>query len=219
VAHARRFLEWLIGAPTTDPVAPKYPSMLSAWYWNGGASIAARVREISDSGAYLSASERWYPGTILTITFQCGSGKNGAKSPDVITMPCRVADHEQDGMRVTFICAGSEQRKALQRFVARVPCHQAPLPFRRERGRYLVEFGMVVSVVLLLIIDAVNCGALSMPGQWQNRSQDFRYPSQYPARDRTNLAGSGVRRYEQGPGQRGRVVYGWCEFARVLPKC
>ena len=158
MAHARRFLEWLIGAPTTDPVAPKYPSMLSAWYWNGGTSIAAQVREISDSGAYLSASERWYPGTILTITFQCGSGKNGAKSPDVLTMPCRVADHEQDGMRVTFICAGSEQRKALQRFVERVPCRETPLPPRKERGRSLVEFGLIVQFVFLLIITAVSSG-------------------------------------------------------------
>ena len=161
---ARRFLEWLIGAPMTEPVAPKFPNMLSAWYWNGGTSIAAKVREISDSGAHLYTPESWYPGTILTITFQCGSGKNGAKSSDVLTLPCRVAGHEQDGMRVTFMCAGPEERKALQRFIKGVPCRETPLVFRRERGRSLVEFGLVVPLVFLLIIIAVNCGALIYAG-------------------------------------------------------
>jgi hypothetical protein len=179
-----KFREWLIRAPSvpsTDSVAPKFPSTLSAWYWNGGTSIAAKVREISDSGGYLYTSELWYPGTILTttFTFQRGSGKNGAKSADSLTLPCKVTGHEQDGMRVSFMCIGPEERKALRLFIERVPCGESPLPFRRERGRSLVEFGLIVQLVFLLIINAVNCGGFIYG--WTNRktgNQVVRYPGQ-----------------------------------------
>jgi hypothetical protein len=116
------------------------------------------VKEISHNGAHLYTAETWYPGTILTITFQCGSGKNGAKSADFLSVPCKVTGHEQNGMRVVFICAGSEERKALQRFIERLPCRETPLPPRKERGRSLVEFGLTVQFLILLIIIAVNCG-------------------------------------------------------------
>jgi hypothetical protein len=165
--------------------------MLSAWYWNGGTSIAAKVREISHSGGYLHTSETWYPGTILTITFQCGSGKNGAKSPDVLTMPCKVTGHEQDGMRVIFMCGGAEERKALQLFIERVPCSESPLPFRRERGRSLVEFGLIVQLVFLLIINAVNCGGFIL---WVDQSQNGKSGLRYPG----SMLGAGTSLRAQG---------------------
>jgi hypothetical protein len=151
VAHARRFLEWLFGVPRTE----------------------------SYSGAHLFTPETWYPGTILTITLQCGSGKNGAKSANFLTVPCKVTGHEQDGMRVIFMCAGSEERKALQRFIERVPCRETPLPPRRERGRSLVEFGLIVQIVFLLIIKAVNCsGFIYGWASHKTGNQDSRYRGQ-----------------------------------------
>jgi hypothetical protein len=190
VAHARRFLEWLFGMPRTETVAPKYPSTLSAWYWNGGTSIGAQVKEISHGGAHLYTPETWYPGTILTITFQCGSGKNGAKSADFLTVPCKVTGHEQDGMRVVFMCAGSEERKALQHFIERVPCRETPLPPRKERGRSLVEFGLIVQFVFLLIISAVNSGGFIYA--WTNHGWTNHKTGNQDSRDRGQAHRAGV---------------------------
>src|ERR1700692_1171318 len=92
------FLKWL----GMEPSPERFPSMLSACYWNGGTVVSAQVRDISDVGAYLVTPERWYVGTILPVTFQYETETNGTKSLEAITVLCKVARNEQDGMGVYF---------------------------------------------------------------------------------------------------------------------
>ncbi len=43
---------------------------LVAYYWDGGASVSHPVREISLAGLYVVTDQRWYPGTLVTMTLQ-----------------------------------------------------------------------------------------------------------------------------------------------------
>jgi Flp pilus assembly protein TadG len=154
-----RILEWLSKIADIDPLpAQRYPGMLSARYWNGGTASGARVQAISDTGAYLVTSERWYPGTLLNITLHFDPGGNDVKSPDSITVTCRVVRHEQDGMEIAFMLFGSKDRKAVQRFIKRVPCGESPLSVRGEAGQSLIEFALMVPLLFVLIFTAINFG-------------------------------------------------------------
>jgi hypothetical protein len=128
-----RFLKWLGPGPSLE----RFPKMLSACYWNGGTVVSAQVRDISDKGAYLVTPERWYVGTILTITFQYEAEANGTKSLEAITVLCKVARHDHEGMGIYFWANGS-QRKALKRFLDRVPCHETPLPASDEASEVAI---------------------------------------------------------------------------------
>jgi PilZ domain len=112
--------------------------MLSASYWNGGTVVSARVRDISGTGAYLVTPERWYVGTMLTITFQYEAETSGTKSLEAITVLCKVARHDHEGMGIYFWVHGSRHRKELKRFLDRVPCHETPLPASDEASEVAI---------------------------------------------------------------------------------
>ena len=44
--------------------------LLVAYYWDGAAPIAHQVQDISSTGFYLLTTERWLPGTMVTMTLQ-----------------------------------------------------------------------------------------------------------------------------------------------------
>jgi hypothetical protein len=67
--------------------------MVAAHYWNGGDATAVEVKDVSETGAYLVTTERWYLGTILTITLNFRSGPDAVEPPDCITLPCKVVRH------------------------------------------------------------------------------------------------------------------------------
>jgi hypothetical protein len=128
-----KFLEWLKGEPSRIPRAERHPCLLSATYWNGGASKAVGVRNISVTGAYLHSPERWYAGTILSVTPQCRAGTGPG---EFITVPSRVVRQGEDGMGVAFMFAGSHDRKAVQHYIERA-CRHTKVPVPREGGQAL----------------------------------------------------------------------------------
>jgi Flp pilus assembly protein TadG len=153
---AMKFLEWLGIEASAVPRDQRYPRKLTASYWNGGTSTGAEVRDISESGAYLITSERWYPGTILSLTLQCEASENGTKKPQTMTVLCKIARHEQDGMGVYFMFAGSKDRKALQHFIAHVPSRETPPVASNEGGQSLIEFALLLPILFVLIFNMVN---------------------------------------------------------------
>src|SRR5690242_19430366 len=91
------------------PVKRTDPGIL-AYYWEGGAPVGHPVKEISSTGAFISTSNRWYIGTILTLTLQ--SDAVASEATDTLLISCRVARHEADGVGVSFVFSKPQDRKA-----------------------------------------------------------------------------------------------------------
>jgi len=44
--------------------------LLVAYYWDGAAPMSRTIQNISSTGFYLVTKERWFPGTMVTMTLQ-----------------------------------------------------------------------------------------------------------------------------------------------------
>jgi hypothetical protein len=148
------FLAWLKEGPNHTKRAARYPQPgIAAYWWDGGIPTARDVKDISTTGAFLNTGERWYPGTILTVTLQEESKDlETADSASSVSLPCKVVRHGLDGVGVSFMFHDKQDRKALERFVRDVVVNG------RECGQALVEFALVLPMLLLLMIYAVNFG-------------------------------------------------------------
>jgi len=77
---------------------------LAAYYWNGAAPDAKRVRDISTSGLYVVTEERWYPGTLVLMTLQkTDSGDEMAERS--IAVHSRAVRWGPDGVGLQFVLA------------------------------------------------------------------------------------------------------------------
>ena len=122
------FIEWLTGSTSERPRAERFPCTLTAHYWNGGGSVGTKIKNISITGAYLYAPERWYVGTILNVTLI--PDMNGAESTDpssAVTVVCKVVRHGLDGIGVAFMFDNNRHRKALRRFLDQTVGKQRPV--------------------------------------------------------------------------------------------
>src|SRR5579863_9030701 len=136
------------------------------YYWDGSAPEGRRLRDISQSGAYIYTTERWYPGTIVRIILQgcqMAAREDGTTGPAASTcIPARVVRHGPDGVAVEFAFRDKEEQESLRAFLAAIPAQpertlagETPL---RTAGQALVEFALIVPLVLILAINAVNFG-------------------------------------------------------------
>jgi PilZ domain-containing protein len=111
----RRFAEEIV-KPLPDTVA----GSLSAFYWEGAASARHSVRNVSLQGADIITLDKWYPGTIINLTLQCGvqtAGEGGATQCKALTMRSKVVAHSQDGVRVAFLYLNRNEREAARKFL------------------------------------------------------------------------------------------------------
>ena len=80
---------------------------LAAYYWNGSASKAHSVRDISATGLYVVTEERWYPGTLILMTLQ-----NTEAGADIdersISVLSRAVRWGNDGVGLQFVLNGEE---------------------------------------------------------------------------------------------------------------
>ena len=114
------FLSWWQQTWSRKRRAQRYPiSGVVAYYWDGGAPRERPVRNISSTGAYLCATEKWYIGTILTITFQQRTHDSGpTRAEPFVSIPCKIVRQDvEKGVGVRFVLRGYEERKALRRFI------------------------------------------------------------------------------------------------------
>ena len=135
-----KFKRWLSGKEKIEPESdlPRSPRTVEpevlVHYWDGSAPGARQLRDISDSGAYIYTSERWYPGTIIRIVLQ---GQRKAAREDGTLVPvdstcvsARVVRYGSDGVAVEFEFRNEEERANFGTFLAAIPPRPAKTPPR-----------------------------------------------------------------------------------------
>lgn len=133
---------------------------LVAHYWNGGAPGSQPVRDISESGFYLTTRERWYPGTLLMVTLQ----RTGAATGEAvsITVQSRVVREDKDGVAFAFVLPVSHGRLPVERprehGVDKGVLVHFLKTIRADSGQALVEYILMLPFILILIVNVVNFG-------------------------------------------------------------
>ena len=80
---------------------------LAAYYWNGAASKAHIVRDISATGLYVVTEERWYPGSLILMTLRnTQAGEEIAER--TISVLSRAVRWGNDGVGLQFVLDDSE---------------------------------------------------------------------------------------------------------------
>ena len=90
---------------------PRIALPLVAHYWDGSAPQGYPVKDISAKGAYILTSGRWYPGTIVKMTF--ASGPSSA-----LVFRAKVVRFGADGVGVQFLYLSKQERKSSEKFMA-----------------------------------------------------------------------------------------------------
>jgi hypothetical protein len=94
-------------------VAPR----LVAYFWDGGTPTAHYIRDLSSTGMYLLTTQRWYPGTLVTMTLQ-RTEKDQAGVRQSITVQARVMRSAEDGVGLRFVVPKTEEGRRIQRYIA-----------------------------------------------------------------------------------------------------
>jgi Flp pilus assembly protein TadG len=162
---------WLLQESEEPRRAPRIPlPEVIVHYWDGSAPEGRRLRDISQTGAYIYTTERWYLGTIIRIIlqgYQAATPINGTPAPKAsISIPAMVVRHGSDGVAVEFVFRDKEAEAELHAFLAKIPA-QPPITVApgvipggkaRRGGQALIEFALILPLVFLLAINAVNFG-------------------------------------------------------------
>jgi Flp pilus assembly protein TadG len=158
---------WLLKENEEPRRAPRRTEPeLVVYYWDGSAPEGRRIRDISQSGAFVYTPERWYPGTIIRIILQgypTAPRADGTLAPKAsICIPARVVRHEDDGVAVEFAFHDKAEEETFRTFQAGIPAQPAktlpPDVTARREGQALIEFALIIPLVLVLAVNALNFG-------------------------------------------------------------
>lgn len=133
-----------------------------AYYWDGGTPKEHAVKNVSLTGAYFYSTERWYPGTIMSLSLkerdEAGQTTSGTPTP---TVRCKVVRHGPDGMGITFMLRTKEEEMAIKELIGRASAAAGLAAGQRqsEKGQALIEYALVTPLLFLLIVNCVNFGA------------------------------------------------------------
>jgi len=186
---------WLEGESSVDKDkrrAPRLPEpSLLVYYWDGSVPEGRKIRDISDSGAYVITPERWYVGTIVRLILQgykTTPQPNGGIIPSRSTsIPSRVIRHGADGIGVEFMFSTPGEKLALEEFLKAIPQSERRLDghLTAVDGQTLIEFALILPMVFLLIVNAVNFGAFLF--SWITVANSARAGAQYLAQGRATV--------------------------------
>jgi PilZ domain len=96
-----RWFEWLSSRERRRAKRQDSPHLV-AHYWDGAAPSAHEVRDISSTGLYLLTDERWYPGTVVTMSLQKADAAD--TDPDrSIMVNAKVVRSGADGVGLSLI--------------------------------------------------------------------------------------------------------------------
>ncbi len=94
-------------------VAPR----IVAYFWDGGPSTAHCIRDVGSTGMYLLTTQRWYPGTLVTMTLQrTEKDQSGVKQS--ITVQARVVRSGEDGVGFGFVVPKTAEGRRIQQYIA-----------------------------------------------------------------------------------------------------
>src|SRR5258708_12004957 len=75
---------------------------LVAFYWDGAVPQPRYIRDVSNTGFYLLTDQRWYPGTLITMTLQrTEKSDDGSKSS--VAVQAKVIRSGEEGVAVAFV--------------------------------------------------------------------------------------------------------------------
>ena len=179
---------------------------LVAYFWEGGAPREHPLKDISLTGAYIVAKDRWLVGTLLDVTLQLvGDGKNPSGAPSW-SLHSKVVRHGPDGFGVDFMWRGNENRKAFKGLLRSLgqqadalaggrSAASGPVSVRPgsdesgskraasersgSQGQALVEYALVVPILLYLILNTVSFGSFIY--SWITVANAARAGGQYAA--------------------------------------
>jgi hypothetical protein len=78
--------------------------LLVAYYWDGSVPMAHKIQNISPTGFYLLTTERWRPGTVVTMTLQRTDTPDGnSNSEHHISVLSKVVRLGEDGVGFEFV--------------------------------------------------------------------------------------------------------------------
>jgi Flp pilus assembly protein TadG len=139
---------------------------LVAYYWDGASPRAHPVRNISSAGFYLLTEQRWFPGTLVTMTLQ--RTDTGDSSPGrSIAVQSRVIRSDADGVGLAFVLpttrSGTEESRRVQSLVMNGAADRKTLDqflqmLRASKGQALIEYILVLPLLFLLVVNVVNFG-------------------------------------------------------------
>lgn len=156
----KAFFDWLkedIGSSAKRATRHLRPRIMAYW-WDGGMPVSRELKNLSTTGAFLDTTERWYVGTIITLTLQQERDDPGKQDRvPSISLPCKVVRDGSDGVGVSFLFRGKEDRKAFEEFVQEA-ISKGPSP-RAAGGQALIEFALTIPLLFLLVFSVVNFGA------------------------------------------------------------
>jgi len=152
------WFEWFLGRERRKAERRK-TARLVAHYWDGAAPLGHAIRDISSTGLYLSTEQRWYPGTLITMSLQ-QVGISDSDPDHSIRVNAKVVRSDADGVGLTFVMTEKHghastqdafvdgaDRKSFRKFLDRI---------RSNAGQSLVEYILMLPFLILLIINLVN---------------------------------------------------------------
>jgi hypothetical protein len=90
---------------------------LVAFYWDGAVPKPRYIRDVSNTGFYLMTDQRWYPGTLITMTLQrTEKSDDGSKSS--IAVQAKVIRPGEDGVAMAFVFPKAEDARRVTSIVA-----------------------------------------------------------------------------------------------------
>ena len=135
VKPSNRWFGWLFSQDRR--VTKRHRSLpLVAYYWDGAEPLAHGILDASLSGVYLLTKQRWYPGTVVTMTLQ--RARASTSDPDrSVSVNAKVVRSGTDGVGLAFLPPPQDSRgggpdlamraadaKMLQRFFEQVQADQ-----------------------------------------------------------------------------------------------
>jgi hypothetical protein len=105
-----------------EPLQEHIAGSLVAYFWEGGAPAPHAVRDLSTHGAYIVTAEKWYLGTIVQLTLQCGSipVSSGGGACVALVVKSSVVAQGADGIRVQFLYLTRHERQQAVKFLETV---------------------------------------------------------------------------------------------------
>jgi len=112
----KNWFEELMAGNQRRPLRYLAPRLV-AYFFDGGTPTAHCIRDVSSSGMYLLTTQRWYPGTLVTMTLQ-RTEKDQAGVRQSITVQARVMRSAEDGVGLRFVVPKTEEGRRIQRYIA-----------------------------------------------------------------------------------------------------
>jgi hypothetical protein len=98
--------------------APRYiEPRLVAFYWDGAAPEPRYIRDVSSTGFYLLTEQRWYPGTLITMTLQ-RTEKTDDGSKSSIAVQAKVIRPGDDGVALAFVLPRAKDARSVISIIA-----------------------------------------------------------------------------------------------------